>query len=61
MNLNENDITILIEALECKIYENKQHIDRYKKLEEPGVMLEHYQAEVQEIKSLIIKLENENK
>lgn len=58
MNLSESEITILVDALECKIYENKQHIDRYKKLEEPGVMLEHYQAEVQEIKSLIIKLEN---
>jgi hypothetical protein len=58
MNLNESEIAILVDALECKIYENKQHIDRYKKAEEPGVMLEHYQAEVQEIKCLIIKLEN---
>jgi len=59
MNLNENDITILIEALECKMYDTKEQISKYKKLENPGIMLEHYQAEAEEIKSLIIKLENQ--
>ena len=59
MNLIENDITILIEALECKMYDTKEQISKYKKLENPGIMLEHYQAEAEEIKSLIIKLENQ--
>jgi len=59
MNLTENDITILIEALECKMYDTKEQISKYKKLENPGIMLEHYQAEAEEIKSLIIKLENQ--
>jgi hypothetical protein len=61
MNLNENDITILIEALEFKLYDTKEEISKLKKRENPGIMLDHYQGEAEEIKSLIIKLENENK
>lgn len=58
MNLNENEITILIDALECKMYDTKEEIKKLKKIENPGVMLEHYQVEQKEIKSLIIKLRN---
>lgn len=59
MNLNENDITILIEALNFKLYDTKEEISKLKKKEYPGIMLDYYQSEAEEIKSLIIKLENQ--
>jgi len=59
MNLTENDINILIDALECKMYDTKEEIRKLKKLENPGIMLEHYQVELQEIETLFIKLSNQ--
>lgn len=59
MNLTENDTIILLDALECKMYDTKEQISKYKKLENPGIMLEHYQVELQEIETLFIKLSNQ--
>jgi hypothetical protein len=59
MNLNEIEISTLVDALECKLYDIQKAIRELKKRENPSEsMLNYYQSENDEIKDLLIKLDN---
>jgi hypothetical protein len=59
MNLDEKEMYLILDALECKLYDNNEIIRELKKYENPdSFTIDIYAEEIAEIKNIIKKFKD---